>query len=343
MSRGRRDLCRARRAADRARRPAAARPRPSPTTPSWRRAFAEAEAAEAEGRYAEAADLYRRCLALDPATRSSPFNRANCLRAAGRQAEAAHDYTRAIKLDPGFVEAWFNLAGLIAERGHAEPRAATSRRRSRSTPTMPTPSSISPSSNSTPAISPRRGAAGRAISSSTDESEWARTAARGIQFVDLAAAVSGTRGLRWCERFPVRRPATDATRHHPACAWRRRADGFRVDDRDGQGARRRRFARRPFRVRLHGGRRTTEGRKPPPRAETLIPEYRAAVAELDAQRPARHRRQVDGRPGRQHGGRRAPRCRQDRRARLPRLPVSSAGQAGAAPYQASRRSCGRRR
>ena len=32
-------------------------------------------------------------------------------------------------------------------------------------------------------------------------------------------------------------------------------------------------------------RRTSEGRRPPPRAETLIPEYRAAVAELGAVGP----------------------------------------------------------
>jgi uncharacterized protein len=32
-------------------------------------------------------------------------------------------------------------------------------------------------------------------------------------------------------------------------------------------------------------RRTQGGRKPPPRAETLVPEYRAAIAALDARRP----------------------------------------------------------
>ena len=93
---------------------------------------------------------------------------------------------RAIKLDPGFVEAWFNLAGLLRERGQHRRGAPASRaRRSRSTPTMPTRSTTSPRSNSTPATSPRRGAGGRAISSSTSDSEWARTAARGMQFVDL--------------------------------------------------------------------------------------------------------------------------------------------------------------
>lgn len=79
--------------------------------------FAQAEAAEEEGRYEDAADLYRRCLAMDPGDAVTAFNRANCLRTAGRQVEAAHDYARAIKLDPGFVEAWFNLAGLMTDRG----------------------------------------------------------------------------------------------------------------------------------------------------------------------------------------------------------------------------------
>ena len=62
-------------------------------------------------------------------------------------------------------------------------------------------------------------------------------------------------------------------------------------------------------------RRTAAGRKPPPRAETLIPEYQAAVADLRRRRPADHRRQIDGRAGRQHGRRRAP-CRRGRIAGL---------------------------
>jgi tetratricopeptide (TPR) repeat protein len=82
--------------------------------------FEAAEEAEADGRCDEAAALYQRCLAIDPADAVAAFNRANCLRAAGRHAEAAHDYARAIKLDGSFVEAWFNLAGMMAEDGRIE-------------------------------------------------------------------------------------------------------------------------------------------------------------------------------------------------------------------------------
>lgn len=82
--------------------------------------FADAEAAEEAGRHAEAADLYRRCLGLDPNDAIAAFNRANCLRALGRHAEAEGEYCRALKRDPAFVEAWFNLAGLTAERGRPE-------------------------------------------------------------------------------------------------------------------------------------------------------------------------------------------------------------------------------
>jgi tetratricopeptide (TPR) repeat protein len=82
--------------------------------------FAAAEAAEAERRPAEAAALYRRCLALDPGDAVAAFNRANCLHAAGEPAEAEAEYARALRLDPGFVEAWFNLAGLAAARGRPE-------------------------------------------------------------------------------------------------------------------------------------------------------------------------------------------------------------------------------
>lgn len=76
--------------------------------------FALAEDAEEDGHFAEAAALYGRCLAADPADAVAAFNRANCLRADGLENEAVQGYMRAIKLDPKFVEAWFNLAGLLA-------------------------------------------------------------------------------------------------------------------------------------------------------------------------------------------------------------------------------------
>ncbi|HEV7306582.1 tetratricopeptide repeat protein [Ensifer sp.] len=82
--------------------------------------FALAEEAEADGDYQQAAAFYQRYLAIDRTDSVAAFNRANCLRAAGQQLEAAHDYARAIKLDSSFVEAWFNLAGLMGERGRSD-------------------------------------------------------------------------------------------------------------------------------------------------------------------------------------------------------------------------------
>lgn len=79
--------------------------------------FAAAEAAEAEGDVAAAAELYARCLAVDPDDSVAAYNRANCLKAADRPDEAARSYTLALKLDPEFVEAWFNFAGLLGEGG----------------------------------------------------------------------------------------------------------------------------------------------------------------------------------------------------------------------------------
>jgi tetratricopeptide (TPR) repeat protein len=79
--------------------------------------FAEAEEAEEQGRHAAAADLYRRCIALDPTDATAFFNRGNCLTAASKPEEARISYLEALKRDPQFVEAWFNLADLSAKQG----------------------------------------------------------------------------------------------------------------------------------------------------------------------------------------------------------------------------------
>jgi tetratricopeptide (TPR) repeat protein len=78
--------------------------------------FATAEAADAGHEFAEAAALYRRCLAIDPSDSVAAFNMANCFKAAGDEEEAAHGYALALKLDPGFVEAWLNFAALLREQ-----------------------------------------------------------------------------------------------------------------------------------------------------------------------------------------------------------------------------------
>ncbi|MGI6856054.1 tetratricopeptide repeat protein [Mesorhizobium sp. 1B3] len=163
-------------------------PLASPDDAEVEELFATAETLEAEERYEEAAAAYRRCLAADPRDSVAAFNRANCLRAAGLAAEAAHAYKQALKLDPDFVEAWFNLGGLQAERGHADSARRTLAK----------------------AIA-LDGAYGDAVFNLAKleydagnllearrwwtryleldpHSEWARTAARGVRYVDLHLA-----------------------------------------------------------------------------------------------------------------------------------------------------------
>lgn len=83
--------------------------------------FELAEAAEANGLFAEAAVLYGHCLAIDPSDSVAAYNRGNCLKAIHDNPEAAASYMQAIKRDPEFVEAWFNYAGLLREEGKVGP------------------------------------------------------------------------------------------------------------------------------------------------------------------------------------------------------------------------------
>jgi tetratricopeptide (TPR) repeat protein len=150
--------------------------------------FADAEAAEAAEDHEQAAALYQRCLAIDPSDAIAAFNRANCLRGAGRTAEAAQDYARAIKLDPAFVEAWFNLAGLMSEQG----REASARRHLQKAIALDK-SYADPVFN----LARLEFDAGNLLEARRlwvryleldAESEWARVAAKGVQFVDMQLA-----------------------------------------------------------------------------------------------------------------------------------------------------------
>jgi tetratricopeptide (TPR) repeat protein len=150
--------------------------------------FALAADAEAEGKYAEAAALYQRCLGIDPSDSVAAFNRANCLKAIGMLDDAAHTYVQAVKLDPGFAEAWFNLAGLMSDRGQAD---AARRHLLKA---------IALDGDYADAIynlAALEYDAGRLVEArrwwtrylELDQgSEWARKAARGVQFVDLHLA-----------------------------------------------------------------------------------------------------------------------------------------------------------
>jgi tetratricopeptide (TPR) repeat protein len=150
--------------------------------------FAAAEAEEEAGRHVEAAALYQRCLALDPADSVAAFNRANCLRAAGQAGEAAHCYTLALKLDPGFVEAWFNFAGLMSDRGH---RGAARRHLLKA---IALDGDYADPVYNLATLEYEAGDLAEArrwwvrYLQLDDHSEWARTAARGIQYVDLQLA-----------------------------------------------------------------------------------------------------------------------------------------------------------
>lgn len=150
--------------------------------------FAEAEAAEEGGDHDGAAALYQRCLAIDPSDAIAAFNRANCLRAGGHAADAAHDYARAIKLDPAFVEAWFNLAGLMSEQG----REASARRHLQKAIALdknyadPVFNLARLEFDAGNLLEARRLWV-RYLELDTD-SEWARVAAKGVQFVDMQMA-----------------------------------------------------------------------------------------------------------------------------------------------------------
>lgn len=153
--------------------------------------FAAAEAAEADGRLEAAAGLYARCLALDPGDAAAAFNRANCLRACGQSAEAERDYARALQLDPGFVEAWFNLAGLVRARGRAGAARAYLGRAIAADPGY---------ADAIYNLATLEFEAGDLTAAARwwrryleldSDSDWARTAARGLRFVATGAAPGG--------------------------------------------------------------------------------------------------------------------------------------------------------
>ncbi|MCG5477123.1 MAG: tetratricopeptide repeat protein [Sinorhizobium fredii] len=147
--------------------------------------FARAEEAEEEGDYDEAAAIYQRYLAIDRTDSVAAFNRANCLRAAGLDLDAAHDYARALKLDPSFAEAWFNLAGLMSERG----RIDTARGHLRKAIDIDIDYAdavfnLAKLEFDTGNLREARHWWKRYLELDK-ESEWARTAERGVQFVNL--------------------------------------------------------------------------------------------------------------------------------------------------------------
>jgi tetratricopeptide (TPR) repeat protein len=149
--------------------------------------FEAAETAEAAGEHEAAARLYGRCLDADPGDAVAAFNRGNCLRALGRFGPAAQDYVRAARRDPHFVEAWFNLAGLMAETGHV---AAARRHYARAIAVDPGYGDAVYNLASLEFAAGRLAEAGRWWERYLEldrDSDWARTAERGVRYVALQA------------------------------------------------------------------------------------------------------------------------------------------------------------
>lgn len=148
--------------------------------------FAAAELAEGEGAFEAAAILYRQCLAIDPTDSVAAFNLANCLKKAGNTGEAAHAYAVAIKRDPQFVEAWSNHADLL--RGEGKIDAARSH--------LARAIAIDPDyADAIYNLAALEYDAANLLEARRwwsryleldQQSDWAKIAARGIQFVDMS-------------------------------------------------------------------------------------------------------------------------------------------------------------
>ena len=156
--------------------------------------FALAEAAEGSGLFAEATVLYARCLALDPTDSVAAFNRANCFRALGEADEAASAYALAIKIDPAFVEAWFNYAALLRDEGktgaartHLQRAIAIDAKYADAIYNL---ASLEFDAGNLPAA---REMWSRYLELD-EQSEWAKTATRGIAFIDLKLNALKTAG-----------------------------------------------------------------------------------------------------------------------------------------------------
>ncbi|RWC37392.1 MAG: tetratricopeptide repeat protein, partial [Mesorhizobium sp.] len=98
------------------------------------------------------------------------------------------DYARAIKLDPGFVEAWFNLAGLMS----AEGKVASARRHLQKAIALDKTYADPVFNLARLEFDGGNMAEARRLwvryLELDAESEWARLAQKGIQFVDLHMA-----------------------------------------------------------------------------------------------------------------------------------------------------------
>ncbi len=154
--------------------------------------FALAEAAEASGLFAEATVLYGRCLSLDPTDSVAAYNRANCFRALNESEEAAAAYAQALKIDPAFVEAWFNFAGLLKADAKADAARTHLQRAIAIDPGYADAIyNLATLEFDAGDLSAARAAWSRYLELD-QTSEWAKTAARGIAYVDRQSQQSAS-------------------------------------------------------------------------------------------------------------------------------------------------------
>ena len=147
--------------------------------------FTLAEDAEAADLFAEATVLYARCLALDPTDSVAAYNRANCLRALGDTDDAGAAYALAIKIYPTLVEAWFNFACLLKDEGRTD---SARRHFQRAIAIDPAYADAVYNLATLEYDAGNLGEARRLWTRYLEldpDSEWARTATRGIAFIDL--------------------------------------------------------------------------------------------------------------------------------------------------------------
>ena len=175
------------------------------------------------------------------------FNLGGLMAERGRREAARRHLAKAIALDPGYADAVYNLATLEYEAGSLREARRWWERYLELDP----------------------------------HSEWGRIAARGVRFAALSAR-AGRQGLRWtsCATAPPTRGSRCFSPTAPGRRWTAPSmtAAARALAAAGLGVARFEFA-------YMAGRRGPAGRKPPPRAETLIGEYRDAVAALGAAGP----------------------------------------------------------
>ncbi len=120
--------------------------KPAPEAPSLPPATAPLESAdelfeqavwlEELERYEEAADAYRRTIALAPHRSDVYFNLGNVLRMEGRDDAAEELYRLAVALDPAHELAWYNLADVQEEGGRYREAVASLRRAVEASPSF---------------------------------------------------------------------------------------------------------------------------------------------------------------------------------------------------------------